>query len=268
MGSQSEVEKIALYLNLAYNKLRKDGGSLKFLTGDTSKTVAVSGGSENQETQVMSFKSAIWIANNDDGITTTMRDFCEAMEVKNAQQLIDHVEAYATRVLEYNTHTKTAAFRATAMPVHGNVLAALIGKEDCTLPSQIKACEAVDTTKLRVSNAASLSKHTLGGAAPKTSGVVFVHGTYDSTNTHTNMHAEQKLLAALATVEPETQGRIYVGGCKAPCSVCGGVLDKIKLKVPQLAYTNPQMAEARSDAGLSAYTASNIRELDVAKYFP
>src|SRR5438874_2422537 len=97
----TDLENIATYLNLAVRKTRR-AGTLAWLTGAAAVVCPVVAAPQCEETQCLSFGSALWIANNDDADSTLQRTIVNRLGLSKEPKLLRHVEAYFTRLLPYN----------------------------------------------------------------------------------------------------------------------------------------------------------------------
>lgn len=260
-------ERIAVFLNLACDRVTKDNGKLKFITGKDTPSIR-KGGRQNQETQILWFKDVIWIANNDDADTEMMRDYCDALGINTVDGLESHVDTYNTAVLP----THRGALNLRGISPKEELCVALLEAE---MPSGTTRSDLTVPDPLDTSAITSVSNQTYklsSSNAPPTKGIVFVYGNYTGdTVTSGSEHAEQKLLAALSKADTTVNGGVRITGCKSPCSVCQKVLDEVHLRLGRsliaLKYNNTAMDTIRSVAGLAKCSPSGIKDLRVDDYF-
>jgi hypothetical protein len=260
------LDQVALYLNRATILIKKAKGDLEYITGKKGTTIAASGlGAE--ETQCLSFGSAIWIANNDNGDTLIQMALLNKLGINTAEQLIDHVDRYQARVMA----TAKGAFVPAAMTAEESLLFAIASRHDAdSAPGEKFAPAAPMELPPSVKNPEY--KLTASGPAPS-SGLVFVTGSFMAVGGgEGSEHAEQKLLVALSKSFGSVNGTVTISGCKMACSVCEKVLEdtakELKSRNIALKYVNTYVNELRDKAKLSKKNAVNVKALDVALYFP
>jgi len=258
-------EMIALYLNLASLRIAKDGNKLKFLTGAETPTITC-GYSESHETQIMWCREMMWIANNDDAVSATQRSLLNLVGAGTVDELVAHVERYATRVFKM----------AQGGIVRGNmtekekVLLKLISLETGVEEKDIAEQAVMNLTGVAPASNGTYSINSPN--APPATGITFVTGNYiGKVCPDGPVHAEQKLLVALSKAPTTVHGGVHLTGCKSPCTSCAKVLKETlsltENRLFSLKYRNPEMDALRKDAGLGVFSATGIRELDVAKVF-
>jgi hypothetical protein len=257
-----ELTHIACYLNLATQKIRSQRGSLKWLTGNELKTIDVAAG-RSEETQCLSWGETLWIANNDDADSDVQMQFLSYLGIDNGPDLsthIKHIDEYGRRVLSMFAN-KIKPNGSSAKELLFEALTP--GSEELGPAFKPGAAKTIRQIKLT----SALTTHLI-------SGISFVTGDYEGEGT--NLHAEQKLLAAfgLRHKMDEPAGKVLVGGIKPPCATCEKVLKKAQERLAEDKYKNPLVFEdaaverIRTEAGFAQVHASNIRSLDVDKYFP
>lgn len=260
------MNQVALYLNLAAKRVQVDG-SLRYLTGNDA--VVLAGGGQGSETQILFVRDALWIANNEDTDTLLQKNIVERLGIRTPEELIAHVEAYQGRVFGRRMQGGRQAYDVGSSPT-AKLLYELAEKTD------IGGTRAVPYPPDMVLPAATAtSTCTIGGpgafVAPAVTGIVFVFGTYQATNPQApNMHAEQKLFAALSRVPGNIRGTLPLYGCKRPCDVCAGVVGGVTARLrDDQRYLN---SRAHDDPAVDGYApqfhAVNVKILDVAAYFP
>ena len=93
------MNQVALYLNLATTRIKKDGNTLTYL-GLPGVELNVAPGREQQETQILFVRDALGIANNDDSDSLCQKALLEKLGVSTPDNLIEHVANYQGRVFE------------------------------------------------------------------------------------------------------------------------------------------------------------------------
>lgn len=262
----NELETIATFLNLVASRVKAEGGSITWFT-TTGDPITAPTGTASQETQCMSVLNAIWIANNDDGDSTTQLQFLNTLGIKTQAALEKLASEYGTRVLRWHgTEPRvTLVTTGAAVSPKQKVMLSLLGGGTPTLAGKF-------IKKDKVANRAYALN---SPSTPSTSGIVFVTGEYDG-NAGTAMHAEQKLLAALGThlQANNTRGRVTVGGCKMACATCSTALTNVRARLTahypltNLHWENAIVDGYRRDAGIGADSNGGIRLIDAASYFP
>lgn len=263
------MNQIALYLNLASGRIKKDGGRLTYLT-DTDSPVLAAAAGDGQETQILFVRDALWIANNDDQDSLLQQELLNKLGIKTPEQLIQHVETYQGRVF---ARIKIKGAYEYAEPDSPGKLALfeLASRNEKGEPQAVAYPAPITVFPKAVAN----PKYTLvepdgDGTKPPVAGIVFVVGNYAGANTGVNEHAEQKLLAALLHVPDSITGTLPLYGCKRQCAVCEGVFKKA---IPRLKSRSRYLnCTAHDDRTVENYQQqahpSNIKALDVDKYFP
>ena len=259
-------DQISLYLNLATSKTRDAGGKLRWLTG-TDKEIPV-GASESQETQCMIFGNCVWIANNQDVDTDFQFTLLNYLDIHTYAKLKEHVEA--------NQHLVLPTF-------NNNYLISNDSKPGEKLLARITGtvngvAAPAGTAIARGNSPMSCSRYKLSsGRQPALDGIVFVTGSYDGSGGEKE-HAEQKLLAALGNYLKKgtllDSKSLSFSGCKSACSTCKRVLTAVQSRLRvgasrnRLFFDEPELAQMRIDAGMSAAHPSGIKELNIDAYFP
>ena len=260
------MNQVALYLNLACSRVQADG-DMRYLTG-RSGTGTLTGGGQNQETQILFVRDALWIANNDDADSQLQKKILEKLRVGTPEALVEHVDAFQSRVFKRRRNGREEMFVPPASPAE-TLLFELAGLDDKGDAREVAYPDAMD---LPTTGAGAPAGYSLGsGGKPPVSGILFVTGSYEGKDgTGDNEHAEQKLLAALSRVPDSIRGTLALYGCKRQCQVCADVFGEA---LPRLRasyrYVN---CRAHDDTKVSNYAAqahpSGIKALDVDRYFP
>ena len=265
------AEEASLYLNLATSILNANKGSLEFLTGN--KTYSIDGvkkSSMSQETQVLTFGTSIWIANNDDDDSAVQKKFLEKIGVTTRDGLLTHVETYRKRVLGkhgtkvWDTHQK----RPKEKYLYSLVTPSVDLGESASKKT-LGAAMAVLPGGGAVTNYSLTST-----SAPPSVPILMVTGAYTGEG-GTSYHAEQKLIAAFGRYvaqNPSTYA-VVVAGNKPACSKCDGVLAAAATRLgalehpSTLTYTRT-VSEARRNAGLGVDDPAGICKADIDTYYP
>lgn len=260
------LNQVALYLNLAGSRVQADG-DMRYLTGRAG-TGTLAGGGQNQETQILFVREALWIANNDDADSQLQKRILEKLRIGSPEALVEHVDAFQARVFKRRRNGRDEMFVPPASPAE-TLLSELAGLDDTGAARELVYPDAMD---LPTSGGSTPAGYTLGASGrPPVSGIVFVTGSYEGKDgTGDNEHAEQKLLAALAVVPDSIRGTLALYGCKRQCQVCADVFGEA---LPRLRasyrYVN---CRAHDDTQVRNYAAqahpSGIKALDVDRYFP
>lgn len=223
----SHLVRIALYLNLAMSQIMKGEKKPAYVFANYDKVLSEPTKS-NEETQVLSVGTQLWIANNNDLDTATQLDLLNALGINNAAALRNHVDKHQGRVI--NTHANS-------------IYKPRSGKE--WLLHELAAADKtlVEPSKWGSKEIYSSSAKNIGyivGNDPKMKELddklVFVTGDYVGTDKpHGSMHAEQKLLAALIRHKHEFFGKtVTIAGCKMACTVCEKVLNNARSRFSNL----------------------------------
>lgn len=262
------LEQIPLYLNIACKLVTDAGGDIGFLTGARGTTVTC-GEPENQETQCMVNGQSIWIANNDDQNTTMMKSFLNKLGIKTLKELRAHVATYAPRVLPAHAGQVNANDGSPKQRLLRDIIlsemrrgstAAQIAIPD---PLDLGGVTSVDNKTYKVT-----SDH-----APPTDSIVFVFGKYTGDRVASDdLHAEQKLLAALGKGTSSVRCDVKVFGCKSACSTCLGVLREVsetgrRSRNINLIFANHRVDGLRAEYGMDSRRTTTIRDLKVDDYF-
>lgn len=256
-------DQVALYLNRATLLIKASAGSLKFITGNDGTKVSYIG-AKAEETQILTFGDAVWIANNDDNDSTTQREYLNKMGVSTRQELMDHVEAYQGRALK----THQGKFTEGGMTSEEKLLYRLASRND---QDRVEKFSYPGTLAPALVASANATYKLSAEGPPPSSGIVFVTGSYVGSGGPE--HAEQKLLAALSKCGGNVRGSVTISGCKMACSICEDVLDsakeKLKNRFIQLNYNSSFVNSIRNDedVGLRKKNSHGIKALDTARYF-
>ncbi len=260
------LDQVALYLNRATILIKKAGGDLEYITGRRGTTITAFGkGAE--ETQCLSFGSAIWIANNDDQDTLLQLALLNKLGISTREQLMDHVDRYQGSVMT----TFRGAFKVESMTAEETLLYLMATRNDVDrLPDERFAPPPAMTLPASARNPEY--KLSASGPAPS-SGIVFVTGSYAAQGGGDGgEHAEQKLLVALSKSFGSVNGTVTISGCKMACSICEKVLEDTALALRSrnigLKYVNTHVNALRDSVGLSKKNSVRIKALDIEHYFP
>ncbi|WP_375760267.1 hypothetical protein [Corallococcus exercitus] len=255
-------EQLALYLNLAASCLDESNGFLSCLIDTPTKITRPSG--NHEETQCLAMPGTLWIANNDDGDTDAQQELLDTLGIDTHDALVAHVDAYQTLVLKHHAGKLTRQNLPSGKQKYLYDLASLDG----AIPDEKPAVTPLpERTANNVSYSLSSSK------PPPVRGIVFIKGAYTgSDRPHGNMHAEQKLLAALHKCYSRALFKgVHVFGCKVACTTCAAVLKTAKQRLASkgvaLKYEDPIAERIRLAAGLPQVNPGNIRDLDFSTYF-
>lgn len=255
-----ELENVATYLNLAVRRTNQAAGDMAWLTGVVSAYAV--GAGQSEETQCLTFGSAMWIANNDDADTTLQRTMLNALGISKPAQLLRHVERYFTRVLNYH-------MGALAPGGHSAKQDLLLRFNGGGAPAQAAVCPPAGGGACAAYGLAS-------PGPPPSSGIVFVTGNYQSLpGAGVSYHAEQRLLAALGKyLQAKTiVGQVTVGGVKTACNTCDAALQAVQARLAalhepvRLRYQNALADQHRVAVGLNPNNPPNIHQLDVNHYY-
>ena len=260
------LAKIATFLNLATIKIKAEQGSLRWLTG-AATTIAFTNTAASQETQCMSFGSTLWIANNDDGDSTTQKNFLDALGIKKPAKLHDLAVGYGTRVLNYHQQGQNHVLAPGGHSPKQAFLHALMGGGTPQRSGNFAASTAV------ANGTYTLNTETY----PATGAIVFVSGTYEGTGGESE-HAEQRLLAALGLLmsngETDPAGAVIINGCKSACGTCKNAINEARSRLSELKKTfwldfaHATSDRLRQDSGLGADDNAGIKKLTIDEYFP
>lgn len=260
------MNQVALYLNLACSRVQADG-DMRYLTGRAG-TGELTGGGQNQETQILFVRDALWIANNDDADSQLQKKILDKLRIGTPEALIEHVDAFQARVFKRRRNGRDEMFVPPASPAE-TLLFELAGLDDKGDAREVTYPNAMD---LPTTGTGSPAGYALGsGGKPPVSGIVFVTGHYEGKHgTGDNEHAEQKLLAALAEVPDSIRGTLALYGCKRQCQVCADVFGEALPRLrASFRYVN---CRAHDDRKVRNYASqahpSGIKALKVDHYFP
>ena len=260
------MNQVALYLNLAAKRVQADG-NLRYLTGNTN--VALNGGGQGSETQILFVRDALWIANNDDADTRLQKAIVDRLGIDTPEALIEHVDAYQGRVFGRRRQGNNESYNVGTSPT-ATLLYELAGMDD--------AGESRDVPypgNLVLPAAAAANRVITIGApnafhAPPVTGLVFIVGNYQASNNAPNEHAEQKLLAALSQLPDNIRGTLALYGCKRACNVCATVVQDVtrKLRGEQRYLNSRSHDDPHVNGYQNQFHAANIKSLDVDAYYP
>ena len=258
------AEQASLYLNLATALLNSNKGSLEFLTGNkTHKIDGVNESSDSQETQVLTFGTSIWIANNDDTDSATQEKFLKKIGVTTRDGLLTHVETYRSRVLGrwgtkvWDTHQKAPKEK---------YLFGLVGTDKKKTLGGAMASPPGN---------GAVTVYSLTSTLPPASvPILIVTGAYTGEG-GTLYHAEQKLIAAFGRYVKQNPS-VYaavVAGNKPACTKCDSVLAAVATRLGQLervstlTYTRTA-SSAHTAAGLGVDDPAGVCKADIDTYYP
>lgn len=258
------AEQVSLYLNLATAILNAKKGSLEFLTGNkTYKIDGVNESSMSQETQVLTFGTSIWIANNDDTDSATQKKYIEKIGITTRAGLVTHVETYRSRVLGrhgtkvWDTHQR-APKEKYLFGLIGTDKKKALGDAMAILPGGGAATEYALTSP----------------NPPPSVPILFVRGAYTGEG-GTSYHAEQKLIAAFGRYVGRNPSvyAVAVAGNKPACSKCDGVLAAAATRLGLLTYASTltytrAASDAHTAAGLGVDDPAGICKADIDTYYP
>lgn len=241
--------RIALFLNLIAKTL---GGS-----------------EEGQETQVLSFGSELWIANNSDEDTVVQLKFLETHAVFTPATLAKFVDYSQVKVLSKgnfgvvpSSFTPKQKLLFALMEQDG-----FVKKDDKDIEIILPDKPSKDSPKFqhelfKLNSEANLYRRVHLGQR-----IVFVVGDYKQVGDCAKFHAEQKLVAAALHHKIYFNGNtIKVMGCKTACKTCDEALCKAANGPLRHLHFRSDIDDIRPKFGLGTDSPPGIALLDTDAY--
>jgi len=270
----NELANIAVYLNLACKKIKKDENLLKYLMGQNTAQTITSPTDSNEETQCLQVGWTLWIANNNDDDTIAQKELLNKLGVDKVHKLVEHVAFYRLRLFEIHNNNVVLS----SDNLKEKLLYELIKTDHIDINKQFTQIDTKAPLITTLPQAVKNKVYKLGslntGNLEGNSGIVFVIGNYKTdNNSGSKFHAEQKLLAALGELWKKNpcHKRVYIQGCKGACNACKDVLKKVNRKIVEkrFGYINEVVQSKRYEVNLNDRSnVTGVAQLKINHYFP